>query len=282
MRWTLAAVVMLSCGRLGVSPATDAGAPPDGGGQVDVGWQDAGPGDAGLVWQQVDGGGCPPSPFATAAELASTPRAEPGFEALGIEATGAFICDQGTYLRIIADVARLKDPDSGQAAFGYIPDVHPSSLIFQLDDAGSAAARAGQYREWDCLNFTYRATEVLLWPSVDRGALVFAGAYEMSRLASQYAALPHMVSIELNGYGICAMCGCASDACLEIDGGTFTWLGFRDDSACNRTWTLATSFDDGGLTVDLPDANQARAWRQAHPACARHLWGHSLADGGVR
>lgn len=278
----LIALALVGSGCSAVNPSPGDSGTGDGGAGDGAPELDAGAPDAGPLWLTLDGGGCAPSPFATALELASTPRADPTVEGLGIEATGAFICDQGTYQRIAADLARLQDPGGGSGLFGIILEHAPWSLGIRLDDAGIDAARAGQYRDWDCLNFTYRVTQLTLYPGISSGWLSFHGAYDVRRVASLYAALPNVVSTELNTFGVCAACGCVSDACLEIDGGTLTWLGFRDDQQCSKSWFLVTSLEDGGFTVERPDAGEASAWRRAHPTCARHLYGFALADGGIR
>lgn len=245
----------------GVDAGRDAGSRPD-----------AGPFDGGYLWLFLDGGSCAPSTLASAAELASTPRANTDLEALAIESTGAFIADEYTYRRIESDYAQLRDTSTGLLLFGFIPEQEPSSLIVEVSDAGV-------YADLECLNFTYRARRI------DPGSIGFFGAYDTPRLAPLYAAVPGVTRAAPNVLGVPSLCGSVSDACLEIDGGTFTYLGMRERflaGQCQTRWYLVTSTDGGDFLARQIQEDAAAQWRQEHLACARRLYKFALDDGGVK
>lgn len=264
----------------GVDAGEDAGAVDSGAdagadaGRDAGGRPDAGPTDGGYYWLFLDGGGCLPSTLATAAELASTPRAKTDLEGLAMESTGAFIADEVTYRRVEADYAQLRDLSTGQLLFGFIPEQEPTSLVVEVSDAG-----AYDGVEMLCLNFTYRARRL------DPGSVAFFGAYDTPRLAPLYAAVPGVTRASPNVLGVPTLCGSVSDACLEIDGGTFTYLGMRERllaGMCQTRWYLVTSTDAGAFSAMQLQESAAAQWRQDHLACARRLYSYALDDGGVK
>jgi hypothetical protein len=135
---------------------------------------------------------CPPG-LPTAAEIASTPRADQNLELLALRLTGGVVADQAIYDRVVRDVSAIRAQDDRVAGIGYFPRGDGKSLGLTPDAATYAAMRAGQYRAWDCLNHTYVVTDTMFAdakPPFDSNVLLtLKGIYDIQAVALQYAAL---------------------------------------------------------------------------------------------
>ncbi len=130
----------------------------------------------------------------SAAEIAATPRADAGLEALALVLSDGITARQATYDRLVADVAAIK------ADFPEVADIHfllgydPTTLLLTLTPEAVAAANAGTYHEWDCLNSWYDASEILLLDSPNVATVHFRGRLRTDRLIAEYAALDGVLS----------------------------------------------------------------------------------------
>ncbi|GMU61881.1 MAG: hypothetical protein AMXMBFR34_36440 [Myxococcaceae bacterium] len=270
--------------------APDAGGP-DAGGAHDAGdapdaGVDAGPFDGGsLFGPDFDAGACgllrPPPPG-----VASSPRGDGYLELLILHgAPWLEVVDEDTFARAERELAALR-ADGGPQRF--IP-TWGNGLMLWLDDAGTALLRARAYHEWDCLNWAWRGTpQFWPWTGVldDYVFVRIEPVVRLSTLALDYAALPHVLDVTPDAYGICAACGCAADSCLDLgDGGTWTWLWYSEDNQCGRDWFRAQSEVDGGLTIARWPSDAGpfpRPWFDSAERCWDELWATQFhpRDGG--
>lgn len=286
-RLSLAVLLIASCGRTGSLPDgpdgsmpevgedTDAGpAPVDAGGgdsgAPDASVRDAGPADAGTY----DAGLCTLVTRAPASELAKSPRANPSLELLVLHgAPWLFVVDDATYARVEQEWAQWGEPDGGRP--GFIAS-WGSTLDLRFDATGSAEVNAGTYRAWDCLNAAYRGTPTHF--TLSGGTLAFVTlepVVSLPQLGSDYAALPHVVSVKPDPFGICAACGCNTDTCLDLDpdAGTWVWLGYSESNHCEHRWLRRQTEADGGSRLELwTDAGLPRHWLDQSPRCWDQLW----------
>ncbi len=257
-----------------VDASVDAGSSDGGSGFGRV--PDAGERDAG----GFDASSCSVALRASPEALASTPRSEPQLELLVLHgAPGAFVVDDDTYQRATLELAQLRGQDAG--AVGFVP-TWGSSVLVQFDDAGAQQVTAGDYHAWDCLNGLYRGQPQML--SDGLVVVTMEPVVALPQLAEDYAALPNVVSVEQNAFGVCASCGCASDVCLDIKraSGEWTWLGHTQLNTCGNDWyRLRTQADGGARFETRPGAPLPRDWLDASPRCWDALWAtQGRRDGG--
>lgn len=153
---------------------------------------------------------CPVLP-GTAAELASTPRADQNLELLALATWPEdVIASQVHYDRIVADVHAARKLDAAIAGAGYFP--RGDGRVWQIDAADVATAdrmSSGSYDAWDCLNTHFgkvRLTRIGSTSTTFR--LELEGRYQNEIVRALYAALPSVTSVYFGGPGsgptICA------------------------------------------------------------------------------
>lgn len=242
----------------------DAGSELDGGTEVDAG-------------EPFDAGACVITWLATPAELAASPRANPAAELLALEGSETeFMVSDATYARALAEwtMITVLAPDAG-----VIPR-NASGMIFTLDDAGAAAPTAGQFHEWDCLNWAYRGTPHAIgqW-----GFVEFAPLVNVDLLAPQYLSLPHIIAYEPNLFGVIDS---APDTCVrrDDDAGTWSWLGYTLVPDTDQFFRMTTERDGGATFERWPrDAGMPWPWLLENDYCKQRLWGvdgQTPPDGG--
>jgi hypothetical protein len=197
----LASCLATACGSSSLSSPVDGAAPADGA-PSDLATPDSGV-DAAADELRA---GCPPA-LVTAAELASTPRADVNLELLAIDLDpGKVVAGEATYQRVVRDVGAIRAKEPAVAKIGYFPHHDGRTIGFVLPLETAAQIEAGTYHAWDCLNETYGAKLPPELIRIGNAAEVFAylelkGNYSVERLAAEYARLPGITSTEGNGVG---------------------------------------------------------------------------------
>ncbi|HYH47791.1 MAG TPA: hypothetical protein VEG34_19065 [Thermoanaerobaculia bacterium] len=134
----------------------------------------------------------------TAAEIAATPRADASLESLALVLSNGVTARQATYDRLVDDLAAIKADFPEVADIGFHLRYDPSTLLLTLTPEAVAAANAGTYHEWDCLNSWYDASEVRLLGPLNVATVHFRGRLRTDRLIAEYAALDGVLAAAQN------------------------------------------------------------------------------------
>jgi hypothetical protein len=132
----------------------------------------------------------------SAAEIASTPRADTNLELLALRNSTGIIADQAIYDRVVRDVTAIRAADPSVAGIGYFARSDGRRLFLELYKSRFADMQSGAYHDWDCLNQTYVETDLMLTDNEPSpyGTLTLKGNYDLERVGAQYAALPGIQS----------------------------------------------------------------------------------------
>ena len=202
IRWAGVLVVggalLAGCGKVRDSadgPANGGAAGADNGGNP--GASGSSPGDGGDANDGGDGGVlgvlCPPA-LASDAEFAETPRADTNLELLALQLSpGRLIADQTIYDRVVRDVTAIRKADPSIADISFWASTDGRGIFLEgIDDEAFAEMQLGTY-DWDCLNFTYRMTELQLSKPDPRfsnfAVITLKGIYDIPQLLPLYAEL---------------------------------------------------------------------------------------------
>lgn len=134
----------------------------------------------------------------SAAEIAATPRADAGLESLALVLSDGVTARQATYDRLVADIAAIKADFPEVADINFLLGYDPGTLLLTLTPEAAAAAAAGTYHEWDCLNSWYDASEVRLLDPLNVATVHFRGRLRTDRLIAEYAALDGVLAAAQN------------------------------------------------------------------------------------
>jgi len=135
---------------------------------------------------------CPPG-LPSATEIASTPRADQNLELLALRVSGGIIADQAIYDRVERDVGTIRALEPRVGGIQYFPRSDGKSMELTPDAPIYSAMRAGQYRDWDCLNQTYVVSNTQFLdaspPFQSNVLLTLKGIYDIEAVTAQYGAL---------------------------------------------------------------------------------------------
>ena len=164
------------------------------------------PSDGGAAGSAPSGAGatsCPPA-LASAAEIASTPRADTNLELLALHLSpGRLVADQATYGRLVRDITAIRRQYPQVADINYFAPSDGRSLSMTVDAATGNAMMNGTYHDWDCLNQTYGETNIQVLPGKDGSSvsLTLKGIYDINLLTPLYKALSPEFSAFYGGPG---------------------------------------------------------------------------------
>lgn len=200
------------------------------------------------------GSACPPA-RATAAELASTPRADVNLELLALKLSpGKVVADEATYQRVVRDVGaiRAKDPKLAPISFFSYRDGRTISFVLPVNTA--MQMEAGNYHAWDCLNETYGAVmpfEIIRIGNADDAFLYMKlkGIYATDLLAAEYARLPGVTSTDSIALG-----GGGSTICVTSGPSTWHYVFDAGSGDCpagciDHSYRHFTTDPDGAVAV---------------------------------
>jgi hypothetical protein len=219
-------------------------------------------------------------PLATAAELASTPRADPDAEILALEAGTTLVASPVIYERVIRDLAALRAAYPELASEAPCPTWQDRAVLHVYFDAeGYALLKAGSYDAWSCLNAIYGGDPGgPHW--IDQSAFVALPDRRLryDLLAAEYETLPHVTDVLTDS----STGDPGRDACLSIDGTTYSYIFDRGTgpnclAVClHHRYAGFTTAADGTITalgvfeVDpLDDPPPPPAWLAERTACTR-------------
>lgn len=115
-------------------------------------------------------------------------------------------------------------------------------------------------REWDCLNAAYGG---VVTTSSQFVTIAFRRVVDVSRLVSDYEALPHVKYVSTSSSGVTYGCGSGSNGCMRRSSdGTWKWLWWHEDRQCHEDYFRAETQADGGITFEVrhSDAGVPHEW----------------------
>ncbi len=166
-------------------------------------------------------------------EIAATPRPNANVEALALLLGPGITADPAVYARLDADLAQIRTLWPPLADVGFLLIWDPSDLIVDLTPSAWAAAKAGQFTEWDCLNRWYGGEVDHVSDFGTWAVIRYEGFFHPARIGVDYEALPGVVSASPNGIGY-PSAGSFSDLCVTIDGTNYDYFFF--DASEDRHW----------------------------------------------
>lgn len=176
----------------------------------------------------------------TAAEIAATPRADAGVESLALVLSNGVTARQATYDRLAADIAAIKADFPEVADINFHLGYDPGTLLLTLTPEAVAAAKAGTYHEWDCLNSWYDASEVRLLDPLNVATVHFRGRLRTDRLIAEYAALDGVLAAAQNFIALPPVLPAPlNNLCAFVEGERFHYL-FQFGEA-NGYWYLTSA-----------------------------------------
>jgi hypothetical protein len=212
------ALLVSACGGSSLGSSRDGAAPADA--ATDTDGAGAAPADVG-----PDTNGCPPA-LASAAELASTPRADVNLELLALKLSpGKLVAPQATYERVVRDVGAIRARGPELAAISFFPYADGKTLTLTVPAATADQMEAGTYHAWDCLNESYGAATPFEYIRIGKTPpdvfvyLKVRGTYAMELLAAEYAKLPDVSSADGNAVG-----GDGPTICATAEGSTWHYV----------------------------------------------------------
>jgi hypothetical protein len=138
--------------------------------------------------------GCEPA----AEDVSQTPRADQNLELFALAHSDGIVADQDVYDRIVRDVTSMRELEPLVANIDYFARYGANTLRLQVSADTLNRMEHGDYSAWDCLNSTYRVTDIdfELFTIINRNdaILTFAGVYDYERLGALYAILPEILS----------------------------------------------------------------------------------------
>lgn len=191
----------------------------------------------------------------TSAQIAATPRPNPEAETLALLLGPGVTADPAIYSRLDDDLTRIRTlyPSLNDVGFALIWD--PSTLFVELTPEAYAAAKAGTFHEWDCLNGWYRGEVDHIYDFSPTALLQFEGLFHPVRIGADYEALPGVTGTSPNAIGYPA--GDAfNDFCVEVDGAAYTY--FFNDLTGGEAWEFR-----------VPQPGAA-------PVVVQHTWSHDI------
>ncbi|HEX3774292.1 MAG TPA: hypothetical protein VHV51_07495 [Polyangiaceae bacterium] len=165
----------------------------------------------------------------SAAEIASTPRANTNLELLALRFSSGVVAEQAIYDRIVRDVAAIdaQAPELADITYSALADGRTWDL-----GAGPtvlAEMEQGTYHDWDCLNQTYVVKNISFTMSFNQplAKLELKGIYDFDKVGAQYGALRGVETVlpETNS-------GSGSTICLTLDGATWHYVFDRGSGDC--------------------------------------------------
>ena len=138
-------------------------------------------------------------PNVTAAELASTPRADTNLELLALRVgKGRLVADQAIYDRIGRDVGAIRAQRPDLATISFFPRYDGVTIPLMVDLATADQMKAGSYTAWDCLNRRLGAVMPFEYTQIGNTGPIFVsgkvkGIYALDVLAPEYQRLPGVV-----------------------------------------------------------------------------------------
>lgn len=128
-------------------------------------------------------------------ELSLTPRADARLELLALSLSDGVTADQAIYERLLRDTTLIRRMESRLKGVDYRPHNDGKTLLLRLSENASARFADQNYHYWDCVNRHYRveSTQVIASNLV---RVRFKGIYDLEKLATVYARLPGVLSVE--------------------------------------------------------------------------------------
>ena len=126
---------------------------------------------------------------ATPAETALTPRSDAVVERLALRATDRIVAPDTVYERVARDLAAIRQGHPDVAEITPFPRADASAISMKFDADTLAEVVAGTYTAWDCLNELYGFTGAMPPSSNGTVRVTFAGRFDPTLLASDYADL---------------------------------------------------------------------------------------------
>ncbi len=130
----------------------------------------------------------------SAADLASTPRADQNLELLALKFSDDVIADQSVYDRLVRDVGAIRAQDPSVKSIGYFAPNDGKTLLLTVDFPTLTQMQNGSYHAWDCLNAAYGLTGITPLPASNPTfenyvTVELKGIYRLNLLGEQYAKL---------------------------------------------------------------------------------------------
>jgi hypothetical protein len=211
----------------------------------------------------------------SAAGIAATPRADAGVEALALVLSGGVTARQDTYDRLVADIAAIKAEHPELADANFHLNYDANTLLLTLTPEAAAAARAGTYHEWDCLNDWYDAVNVQTLNPLNVAFVTFRGQLRTDRLAPEYLALDGVLAAEQNFLTLPPFLPVPPDMiCAFTAGGRYHYL-FETPTLESLAWYFVTEGPGAEpILVDqyipFPILNVPPAWLNLFASCKQH------------
>ena len=177
----------------------------------------------------------------SAAEIAATPRVDTELESLALVLGDRVAARQATYDRLVADVTAIRTAHPELAGAGFSPAYDPTTLILSLTPEAAAAARAGTYHEWDCLNDWYGAVNVRTLDPLNVAFVTFRGLLRTDLLVPEYEALPGVVLAEQNFVLAFPLPIPHDSLCARIEGARFHYVVETAGPQVGEAWYFTTA-----------------------------------------
>lgn len=190
-------------------------------------------------------------------DLSVTPRADENLELLALRVSGAVVAPQNVYDHVVRDVTAIRAAHPEVQGVRYLPRDDGKSVLVIVNKSSANANRArfqDLYARWrlvDSSNLTQ------LTPDSQIVALRFVGIYDMTVVASEFAALGGVSSAEPNWV---TSVGGAATICLTRDGDWYRYV-FERASGCEACGGQLFGFSADAGGVITPEAN----WDPATP-----------------
>jgi hypothetical protein len=177
----------------------------------------------------------------SAAEIAATPRADPNLEDLALVLSPGITARPATYDRLAADIPAIRAAFPQLAAAEFRPAYDATTLIISLTPEAAAAARAGSYHAWDCLNAWYGSEDVRVLNPTNVAFVRFRGLLRTDRIAPEYLALDGVRGVEQNFLLAPPLPPFTPDRiCARAEGARFHYL-FETYEPLQTHWYLTTA-----------------------------------------
>ena len=212
----------------------------------------------------------------SAAEIAATPRADSSVETLALVLSSGITARQATYDRLAADIAAVKAEHPELADANFHLRYTPNTLLLTLTPEAAAAARAGTYREWDCLNDWYDVVNVQTLHPLNVAIVTFRGLLRTDRLAPEYLALDGVLAAEQSFLTLPPFLPVPPDMiCAFTEGARYHYLVETPTSDEALAWYFVTAGPGAEpILVDryipLPILDFPPAWLELFADCKEH------------
>ena len=205
----------------------------------------------------LDAASCPDEPV-SAAQIASTPRADADLEMLALMMKPGYVADGSVYDRVVRDVGAIRAENAAVADL-HVREPYPQKLRIFADRATALSMQAGAYHAWDCHDAFWRATDQHDYSFATDGSagsttLAFVGFYAIDRVARLYKNLPGVFQVQVS-----SMVGDGPTLFGWIDGDTFHYAFDQAGGDCpagcttHHVWHYTSTPDGSNALVEVID-----------------------------